>query len=215
VKTIAYLRISTDAQDYQSQRNQIEAWNAIHGPMQIEYISDAASGSVPWQERALARALETLAAGDTLIVSEVSRIARSVVGVLTFLEKTMTAGIQVIACRNNLRFGDNIQSKVTVTILALAAEIERELIRDRTKAALAAKRARGEALGRKVGQVVALKLDGKREEIVRCLAARVSKRAIARMLGVSPTTLALWLSRQVAGDGDTKTADIFDSGSQS
>jgi DNA invertase Pin-like site-specific DNA recombinase len=197
MKTYAYLRVSTDAQDYQSQRHQIDAWIATHDQQQPEYISDAASGAIPWQQRTLASILDTATESDQIVVSEVSRIARSVVGVLTFIEHAMAKGITVIACRNNMTFGAGLQSKVTLTILALAAEIERELIRDRTKAALAAKRARGEHLGRQVGQVVALKLDGRRDEILRCLAAKVSKRAIARMCSVSPTTLHHWITRNL------------------
>lgn len=196
MKTIAYLRVSTDAQDYASQRNQIDTWATARGHPIDEYIGDTASGATPWQERELRNIIDRLARGDAIVVSEVSRIARSTIGVLTFVELAVARGVSIYACRNAMEFGAGIQSKVTLTVLALAAEIERDLIRDRTRAALKAKRERGEHLGRKVGQVVALKLDSRREEILRCLAAKVSKRAIARMLTVSPTTLHHWLSRE-------------------
>ena len=210
MKTTAYLRVSTDAQDADSQRAIIAEWQVKHSRHVDHWISDTASGAVPWQERQIAAILNVANEGDCIVVSEISRIARSIVGVLTFLEAAAMRGIEVVAIRSGIVLDSSLASKVTVTVLALAAEIERDLIRERTRAALAAKRARGEALGRKVGQVVALKLDGRKEEIVRCLAAKVSKRAIARMLSVSPTTLHAWLDRQVAGDSDTMTRDAFE-----
>lgn len=196
--TIAYLRISTAHQDEASQRQQIADWCKAHGRKIDTFEADTASGSLPWQHRRLANIVKTERPGTTLIVSELSRIARSTIGVLTFLEAAREAGLTVIACRNNFIVDDTLPAKITITVLALAAEIERDLLRQRTKAALDARRAAGLPMGRPHGSRGASKLDQHKATIDRCLAAKVSVRAIARLIQCSPTTLALWIERRDA-----------------
>lgn len=195
MQTIAYLRISTAAQDEQSQRQQIKEWCSAHGRKIDTFEADTASGSLPWQMRRLAQVIDTAGNGDTLIVSELSRIARSTIGVLTFLERARELGLTVIACRNNFVVDDTLPAKITITVLALAAEIERDLMRQRTKAALDARREAGKPMGRPVGSRSASKLDQHATTIARCIEAKVSNRAIARLLKCSPTTLSLWIER--------------------
>jgi DNA invertase Pin-like site-specific DNA recombinase len=185
----AYLRISTEKQDETSQRQQIAQWEKDTGREIDFFFCDHASGTTPWQKRALAGIVANATPGQTLVVSEISRIARSTVGVLTFLQAAAATGLNVVAIRNGLVLDESMQSKITVTIFALAAEIERDLISERTKAALAARRAAGLPMGRPFGATGRSKLDGKEDEIARCVAAKVSKRAIARMLSCSPQTL--------------------------
>lgn len=190
---IAYLRISTAQQDEQSQRQQIREWCNNNNRKVDTYEADTASGSLPWQMRRLAHIIDTADPGTTLIVSELSRIARSTIGVLTFLEKARERGLTVIACRNNFIVDDTLPAKITITVLALAAEIERDLLRQRTKAALDARREAGLPLGRPRGSRSGSKVEPHAETVKRCLAAKVSVRAIARMIKCSPTTLAAWI----------------------
>lgn len=209
MKTTAYLRISTDQQDHASQLAQIDRWATIAEAHPLAYVTDSASGSKPWQDRKLSAVLEASAPGDRIVVSEISRIARSTVGVLTFLQQAAARQVTVIAVQNKLALDDSMHSKITVTVLALAAEIERDLLRSRTKAALEARRSAGLPLGRPRGSKSAKILEPRRADIQNLLAAKVSKRAIARVMGCAPSTLYAFLSGDPADAADTKTADLF------
>jgi DNA invertase Pin-like site-specific DNA recombinase len=189
MKIHAYYRHSTTAQDRRSQEAQIADWlNARQLTAHASY-EDSASGTTRWQDRAIATALSHADAGDTIIVSEISRIARSTIGVLTFLQAAAQAEITVVAVRNGLALDGSLPSKITVTILALCAEIERDLLSERTKAALAARRLAGQKLGRPTGKSTGSKLTPRQTEITALLKAGVSIRAIARLCKVAPATL--------------------------
>jgi len=199
MKFIAYLRISTDKQDEASQRQIITA--ALTGSQNepVEWLADTASGGIPWQQRAIAGTLASMGQGDTLIVSEISRIARSTVGVLTFLQAAAERGVTVVAVKSGIRLDGSTASKIVVTVLAMAAEIERDLLRERTTAALQARKTRGLPIGRQPGAIGKHnKLYGRMPEIVPLLAAKVPRAAIARVLGVSRQTLHSFLLQHAA-----------------
>jgi DNA invertase Pin-like site-specific DNA recombinase len=187
--TTAYLRVSTDQQDAASQRHQIATWAAANGATVDRELSDTASGSTPWQSRAIAPLITAGQPGDVVVVSEISRIARSVVGVLTALQTAAERGVNVIACKNGLRIDGSLPAKIVVTVFALVAEIERDLIRERTRAALQARKARGQPIGRQLGATGTSKCQPHAELIARLLAAKTPKRAIARLIDVAPQTL--------------------------
>lgn len=200
MKTVAYLRVSTDKQDEASQRQIISGKWACTGSEGIEWVSDTASGAKPWQERAISGVLERCERGDRIMVSEISRIARSTVGVLTFLQAAAEKGVTVDAVKSGIVLDGSTASKIVVTVLAMAAEIERDLLRERTKAALDARKAKGLPVGRQPGaKGKRNKLDGKEEEIETLLKAKVSKSAIARIMRVSRTTLDSFLDKQQEG----------------
>lgn len=195
MKTIGYLRISTDKQDEASQRQIIGG--KLAGVDGVEWVSDTASGAKPWQDRAIAGALDSCSRGDRIMVSEISRIARSTVGVLTFLQAAAEKGVTVDAVKSGILLDGSTASKIVVTVLAMAAEIERDLLRERTKAALDARKARGLPVGRQAGALGKKnKLDGRMDEIAPLLAAGVAHTAIARVLGVSRQTLHTFLAMQ-------------------
>jgi len=197
--TIAYIRISTDRQDEASQRQIIITGLPSGDLSRVEWLSDAASGGIAWQNRGIAGALARLITGDTIIVSEISRIARSTVGVLTFLQAAAEKGVTVIAVKSGIRLDGSSASKIVVTVLAMAAEIERDLLRERTKGALAARKARGLAIGRQPGAMGKKnKLTGRMSEIQPLLAAGVARSAVARVLGVSRQTLHSFLLQHTA-----------------
>lgn len=202
----AYLRISTDQQDRKSQLQIIADWQQATARAISTFHTDTASGSVQWEKRQIADLLAASEPGDCIVVSEISRIARSILGVLSFLAAASARQVEVVAIRSGIALDNSLSSKVVVTVLALAAEIERDLIRERTKAALAARRAAGLPLGRKVGSTTARKLEPKRTEIAQLLAAKVSKRAIARVLGCSPSTLYAYLALNMETTSDQSTA---------
>lgn len=192
-KTTVYLRVSTDKQDEASQI-QIVRNKYPNADWEFSWVSDTASGGTAWQTRAIAGALAKSEKGDKIIVSEISRIARSTVGILTFLEAAAEKGVTVDAVNTGILLDGSLSSTIVVTILAMVAQIERSLLKERTKAALDARKAKGLAVGRQVGAVGKKnKLDGRMNEIEPLLAAKVSHTAISRVLKVSRQTLYTFL----------------------
>ena len=199
MKITAYIRCSTSKQDEASQRQLINAELEKLKCTSCEWVTDTASGGTAWQSRGLASALDASGDGDTIIVSEVSRIARSTIGVLSFLQAASAKNVHIIAVKTGINLDGSMQSNIVVTVLGMAAEIERDLLRARTKAALAARKQRGLPVGRQVGATGRNnKLDGKWQEIEKLLNAKVSKSAIARIIGVSRMTLHVYIISKYA-----------------
>ena len=208
-KTHAYLRVSTDTQDGAGQRNTIENWASASAITVDAFHVDTVSGKVPWQERALGPLLAACTEGDRIIVSEISRIARSTVGVLHFFEAAAERGVEVVAIAQRITLDKSLGGMIARTIFAMVAEIERVQLSERTKAALAARRAAGATLGRPRGSRSACKLDKHAADIKALQDARVSKRAIARVMGVAPSTYYAYLARIAGTDLDPATLPLF------
>lgn len=190
MKITAYIRCSTNKQDEASQRQIIGAAALAGGYTVDEWVSDTASGGTPWQERQLAHILDDARTGEKIIISEVSRIARSTIGVLTFLEAAAKKGVSVNAIKSGIKLDGSTSSKIVVAVLAIAAEIERDLLRERTRAALQARKAAGLPIGRQAGALgLSKKLTGKESEIDKLVSAGVSQAAIGRIMGVSRQTI--------------------------
>ena len=191
-----YLRVSTDAQDVENQRHGIWEYCKTQGIDVDAVLEDTASGRVDWRIRRIGDVLSSANKGDTILVAEVSRLARSTLQVLEILKLASERQVSVVVVKNGLRFDNSMQSKITATILGLAAEIERDFISMRTKEALAKRKASGKRLGRPPGAVARqYKLDSKRSEIERYLKLGINGTAIAKLIGVSRPTLRNWLSR--------------------
>lgn len=187
--TFAYLRVSTDAQDVQNQKHGVLEYANNNGFSSMEFVEDNVTGKKPWRERALGKVLDRAEEGDTLIVSEVSRLARSTLQVLEILQHCTESKINLRIAKNNMLFDNSLQSKITATVLGMAAEIEREFISSRTKEALAARKAAGVKLGRPQGKAEKLKLVVVKDEIQKYLDLGVSKAAIAKIIECPATTL--------------------------
>ena len=187
--TYAYLRVSTNAQDVQNQKHGVLEYANQHGLSSMQFIEDSVSGKKRWQERALGLLLANAGEGDTIVVSEVSRLARSTLQVLEILQHCTKQQINLHIAKNSMIFDNSMQSRITATVLGMAAEIEREFISSRTKEALAARKAAGVKLGRPQGKAQKLKLDEKRDEIQKYLDLGVSKASIAKIIGCPATTL--------------------------
>jgi DNA invertase Pin-like site-specific DNA recombinase len=196
MKTLIYYRVSTTEQDLESQAHGVKAYLASHSITKFQTFEDKISGSVPWDRRLLLEAFHQATKGDQIIVSEISRIGRSVADVLSFLQAAAEKGIIVIAVKNNITFDGGINSKIFATVLALAAEIERDFIRLRTREGMANAKAKGTKLGRPIGRQEWHQLDSEAESIARMLQAQVPKSAIARILGVARSTLQRYLDRK-------------------
>jgi len=192
VKYFAYLRVSTDAQDVKNQKTGVSEYCLKMGFAPVEWIEDTASGKIAWQERELGNVINTCREGDILIVSEVSRIARSTLGVLEVIEAARKKGLAVHIVKQNLIADGSTQSHITLTVLGLAAQIERDLIAARTKEALAQRKAEGVKLGRPKGKGKS-KLDKHRATIFELLDKKVSKASVAKIVGCTYPNLHRWL----------------------
>lgn len=193
----AYLRVSTHQQDVDSQRHGILEYANQKSLGHLEFVEDTVSGQKKWRDRELGRLLtKTAQSGDVIIFAEISRMARSTLQVLEILECCMHQGLSVHIAKQQMVLDDSMPSRITATVLGLAAEIERELISLRTTEALAQRKAAGKPLGRPKGkQSDKLKLDAREQEIRMYLAKGISKRSIAKLVDCAPSTLYYWLKR--------------------
>jgi len=192
-QVFAYLRVSTDAQDVANQRHGVMRYCADKQLLAPVFVEDTASGRTDWRARPLGQLVERSAPGDVIVVSEVSRLARSTLQVLEIGKECITRGIHLHVAKNGIVFDDTLQSKIMATVLGLVAEIERDFISSRTKEALAKRKADGVQLGRPHGPARKLRLDEHAAKIDDYLKKGIDKRAIAKVLGVSPNTVYAWL----------------------
>lgn len=187
----AYLRVSTDTQDTENQRTGVDAKAHALGLTIDKYvIDDGISGTKEPEKRALGKLLKKLKSGDVIICSEISRLGRKLFMIMDILQKCMNYGVKLYTVKDNYELGDNIQSKCLAFAFGLSAEIERDLISQRTKEAMARRRINGEYVGRKPGaKNIHHKLDGKEKTIKILLSEGLSQRQIAKKLKVSSTTI--------------------------
>ena len=142
------------------------------------------------EKRLLGSLLAKAKTDDLIICSELSRLGRNLFMIMSILNHLLLNGVKIWTIKDNYRLGDNIQAKILAFAFGLSAEIERDLISQRTKEALVRKRSEGAVLGRPQGRKsTRLKLSGHEEEIRRMLDENVSKSTIARRLGVSRKTI--------------------------
>lgn len=186
-----YVRVSTDKQDCENQKIGIEKKANQLGLVIEKYIEDeGVSGTKEPEERKLGTILKKIKKGDIIICSELSRLGRKLFMIMRILEHCMKCGAKVYTVKDNYELGDNIQSKVLAFAFALSAEIERNLISQRTKEALARRKLNGKKLGRQFGSKNKThKLEGKEDLIIKYLEKGVSKTKIAKSLDVSIPTL--------------------------
>ncbi|MCD9528500.1 recombinase family protein [Photobacterium carnosum] len=190
----AYLRVSTDSQDVNNQKHGILEYSNRLGLSNLVFVEDWVSGAKKWRQRRLEGLLEGLESDDVIIFAEVTRMARSTIQVLEILELCMEKKINVHIAKQNMQLDGSMQSKIIATMLGLAGEIDREFIRMRTKEALAARKVKGQILGRPKGPAKRLKLDDKREQIKKYRAIGLGIRAIAKLLDVALSTLSDYLT---------------------
>jgi len=151
--------------------------------------------------RGLDTLLDQVHPGDLILVSELSRLGRSVGQIIQLVDRLLKQQVRLVAIKENIQLNgtQDLQTKVMITMFGLFAEIERDLITERTKEGLAAARAKGRLPGRPKGVLGTSKLTGHEAEIQRLLAKTVSKASIAKILGVSRSTLHAFIqSRHLA-----------------
>jgi DNA invertase Pin-like site-specific DNA recombinase len=186
-----YIRVSTDKQTTENQRFEIESYCSLQSIKIDEWIEETISATKKLDERKFGGLLKKMQKGDQLIVTELSRLGRNLMQIMSILHGCMESDIKVYTIKERYELGNNINSKVLAFAFGLSAEIERNLISQRTKEALARKKAEGVILGRPKGRKSqSLKLTGKEDEIKKLLSRKISYCKMARKLGVHRLTVS-------------------------
>lgn len=192
-----YIRVSTEKQTVKNQKMAIRAYCRQRRLHNIEWVAETISGTKKPEKRKLGGLLATVQQDDMIIVTELSRLGRSMIMILDVLQLLLEKHVRVIAIKEGYELGDNIQSKVLAFAFGLSAEVERQLLSERTKLGLARARKQGKRLGRMKGQKPKrYKLTGKGAYIRRELEAGRTKASLARELGVTWSTLQRHLRRK-------------------
>jgi DNA invertase Pin-like site-specific DNA recombinase len=193
-KTIAYLRVSTAEQDLEKDKSSILELANDKDLGKVIFVQEKISGTVPWKKRKIPGIIDELDKGDNLIVSELSRIGRSMLEIMQVLSIALEKGINVYAVKGNWQLDQSIQSKIVAVVFSMAAEIERELISRRTKEALNALKARNVKLGRPKGPGKS-KLDQYRPEIEALLLNGSKQKFIANRYRTTESNLSNWIKK--------------------
>jgi len=191
-----YIRVSSDKQTVENQRFEISNFCEKNSLTIDVWVEETISGMTRVENRKLGKLLKKMKKGDVLICSELSRLGRNLLMIMGVLNECMNRNIQVWTIKDNYRLGSDINSKVLAFAFGLSAEIERNLISQRTKEALARKKAEGVVLGRPKGSKSAkTKLTGQEKQIKELLEKKVSYSAIGRILGVHRLTVSSFVKK--------------------
>ena len=188
-----YIRVSTDRQTVENQRFEIRRFCHNHNLQVDKWISETSSGAREVNKRLLGKLLKGVKKDDLIICSEISRLGRSLFMIMSILNHCMEIGAKVWTVKDNYRLGDDITSKVLAFAFGISAEIERKLISQRTKEALARKKSEGVRLGRPPGPGRRC-LDGKERQLKAMLSNGLSKVEIAKIYGINVSTLHEFLT---------------------
>ena len=188
--TYGYIRVSTDRQTVENQRFEIVEFAKRNSLNINSWIEETVSGTIRPENRELGRLLDSIQKDDLIICSELSRLGRSLFMIMSILNKLMEKGARVWTIKDGYRLGDDIQSKVLAFAFGLSAEIERNLISQRTKEALERKKAEGQKLGRPKGSLGnTSKLDGAELGATIMLMQGISVNRMAKLYGVHRNTV--------------------------
>lgn len=185
-----YIRVSTDKQTVENQRFEITEYAKKNNLPIDQWIEETVSGTISPDKRNLGKLIKMAKSKDVIICSELSRLGRNIFMIMSILNRLMEMNVSVYTVKEGYRLGDDLTSKVLAFAFSISAEIERELISQRTKEALLRKKAEGGVLGHPKGKRNShVKLTGREDEIRRLLSSGYSKEQISKKLKVCPATL--------------------------
>ena len=189
-----YIRVSTDRQTTKNQKFEIDKFCKTEKMKIDKWIMETISSTQELQKRKLGRLLNKLGENDILITAEISRLGRNLLQIMSILHYCMSRGVQVWTIKDNYRLGTDIQSKVLAFAFGLSAEIERNLISQRTKEAMARLASEGKLIGRPLGPSNnKLSLEKHHEKIVSMRQKRVPMYQIAQLLGCNRKTVSCYI----------------------
>ena len=192
MKTTAYLRISTIDQDIE--KNKADILKLAHEKQlgNVTFVEERISGTISWKKRKIYSIIDNAKNGDAIIVSELSRLGRSMLEIMEILSIISEKKLSLYSVKGDWHLNDSLQSKIIAMVFAMASEIERELISSRTKEALRAKKAQGIKLGRQKGTGKS-KLDKFKPEIEALLLNGSTQKFIANRYNTTEANLYNWL----------------------
>ena len=197
-KTIGYLRVSTADQDLDKSKSDILHLANEKKLGTVEWVKEKASGKMSWRKRKIAEVIDSLKQSDSILVSELSRLGRSRLECMEILSIALEKKINIYAVKGNWQLDQSIQPKIMAMTFSMAVEIERDLISQRTKEALAARKKKGVKLGRPKGPGKS-KLDQYKPKIEALLKNGATQKFIARRYGATEATVSRWVKRQGLG----------------
>ena len=193
-----YIRVSTGKQHPENQKDEICRYASANNLTIDKWTIEIVSGKKEVKGRKLGGLLRRLKKGDTVIVTEISRLSRSLTEIMEIMGRCLKKGINIYTTKEKYKFDDSINSKVLCFAFGLVAEIERNLISMRTKEALAARKAEGKPLGRQKGEAPKMKILHENIDTIRTmLADGSSKKSIYSSLGVSKATFYKFKNTQL------------------
>ncbi len=191
-----YTRVSTELQNTENQKHEIQTFAKLQKIKVDKWVDEVISSRKSLKERQLGKLLKHFKKGDILIASELSRLGRNLLEVMGILQSCLEKDCQIWTLKENYKLGADIQSKVLAFAFSLAAEIERQLISQRTKESLKRIKDEGKHLGRPFGFNYN-KLNAKKEKIQELIDKQVSKAEIARLLNCSWLTLHRYIQKSL------------------
>ena len=195
---VAYLRVSTNKQHLENQQQEIKKFAAHRGLHIDKWYHDVVSGKVSSNDRKLGDLLESLHEGDCLIVTEVSRLSRTLIDIMNIINTCIQRKIVLHSTKEGYTFENNLNSKILGFAFGLVAEIERNLISIRTREALAVRKAEGKKLGRPQGSCPQLNvLIQNKEKVIELMDNSVSYKKIAKKYKVSICTVNLFVKQHI------------------
>ena len=195
-KTVAYLRVSKEKQDLNNQKLELHEYACRNNLTINDFIEVEISSQKSSQTRRIDELMQNFQEGDLLLVSELSRLGRSVGQIIQIIDTLIKNRVRLISVKESIKINgkQDIQSKTMVTLFSLFAELERDLISARTKQGLIAARKKGKLLGRPKGSGSS-KLDKFRPEIEALLKNGSSKTFVAHRYKTSLPNLYKWMKK--------------------
>lgn len=194
-RTVAYLRVSTSDQDIEKNKSDILFFANDKNLGKVSFVEDKSSGVINWRKRLLGELIESLNKDDNLIISEFSRLGRSMLECIEIISICLSKKINLYAVKGSWQLDNSIQSKVMAMMFSIVSEIERDLISKRTTEALKARKEKGLPLGRPKGKGKS-KLDSYQDEIYALLNNGSTYTFVARKYNTTPGNLKHWLDKR-------------------